>query len=276
MAAVPLVPLADGAHIPAIGLGTYPMRDAQAQVAVRHALEIGYRLVDTASAYRNEEAVGRGIADAGVARSDIYVITKLRGSDQGYDETLAGFEGSRKRLGLEYVDMYLVHWPLPRVDRYVESWRAMIKLRDDGVVRSIGVSNFNADHLDRLLDETGVMPVLNQIELHPYFDQPEMRTADAQRGVRTQSWSPLGRGSALSSEPAVTRPAETYGVSPQQVVLRWHVQLGTIPIPKSADPQRQRQNLAVFDFELNDDEMAAILALSGSRAGGDPETHEEF
>jgi diketogulonate reductase-like aldo/keto reductase len=252
------------------------MRDGEAQAAVRQALEIGYRLVDTASKYENEEAVGRGIADADVPRADIFVTTKLRGSDQGYEETLAAFEESRKRLGLDYVDLYLIHWPLPRLDKYVESWRAMIRLHDDGAVKSIGVSNFTAEHLDRLLDETGVMPVLNQIELHPYLDQADMREADRQRGVRTQSYSPLGRGSQLVHEDAVTTPARTYGVSPQQVVLRWHVQLGTVPIPKSSDPGRQRENLSVFDFELNDDEMAAISGLHGPRISGDPETHEEF
>jgi diketogulonate reductase-like aldo/keto reductase len=276
MSAVPLIRLADTVAIPNVGLGTYPMDDAEAETGVSGALDVGYRLVDTAASYENEVGVGRGIARSDVPRGDVFVTTKLRGRDQGYQEALHAFEESLDRLGLDYLDLYLIHWPLPRVDKYVESWRAMIKLRDDGVVRSIGVSNFTGGQLDRLLDETGVMPVINQIEMHPRFTQQGMRGADAERGVRTESWSPLGRSSALLKDSTVTTPAEKYGVSPGQVVLRWHIQLGVIPIPKSSDPRRQRENLALFDFELDSDEMAAISSMPQHRTGGDPETHEEF
>jgi 2,5-diketo-D-gluconate reductase A len=272
----PMVQLTDGAQMPAIGLGTYPMLGDAAQVAVRHGLCTGYRLVDTASKYDNEQAVGRGIAESGVAREEVFLTTKLRGSEQGYDETLAAVDGSCQRLGVDYLDLFMIHWPMPHLDKYVESWRAMVKLHDDGVVKSIGVTNFTAEHLDRLLDETGVMPVVNQIELHPYFSQDEMRAVNAERGVRTESYSPLGRGSRFETEPAIQTAAQTYGMTPAQVVLRWHIQLGAIPIPKSADAQRQRENLSVFDFELTGDEMAAITALHGPRLGDDPETYEEF
>jgi len=252
------------------------MRDEQATTAVAGALRLGYRLVDTAASYGNEEAVGRGIAAAGLPRAEVFVTTKLRGADHGYQETLAAFEASRLRLGLDYLDLYLIHWPLPRIDRYVESWRAMITLRGDGLVRAIGVSNFTPAQLDRLIDETGEVPAVNQIELHPYFPQEPLRTANAARGIRTESWSPLARSSDLLREPVVASAASRHGVTPAQVVLRWHVQLGAVPIPKSASPQRQAENLDVFSFELDQQEMAAISGLERGRQGGDPEVHEEF
>lgn len=273
---VPSVALADGNHIPAIGLGTYPMADAEAEGAVRQALGAGYRLIDTAASYGNEVGVGRGLATSDVPRADVVLTTKLRGRDHGYDKALAAFETSRQRLGVEYVDLYLIHWPLPRVDRYVDAWRAMIKLRDEGLARSIGVSNFTGAQLDRLTQETGVSAAVNQIELHPYFPQPEMRAADIARDVCTESWSPLGRGTDLLDEPAVVDAAQRYEVTPGQVVLRWHVQLGVVPIPKSASAERQRENLAIFDFALDDTEMVAVAKLARSRLGGDPESHEEF
>ncbi|MFE1298714.1 aldo/keto reductase [Streptomyces sp. NPDC058733] len=277
MSDIPTYTLNDGMVIPALGLGTWPMDDALAEQAVRGALGLGYRLVDTAANYGNETGVGRGIAGSGVPREDVVVTTKLPGRHHGYEETLASFEESRRRLGVEYVDLYLIHWPNPRVDKYVDSWRAMIKLREDGLVRSIGVSNFTPEHIRRLEKETGVLPSVNQIELHPLFPQPELRRFHADRGIVTESWSPLGRGSHLLDDPRIADLARTYGVSPGQVVLRWHVQLGALPVPKSADPERQRDNLDVFGFELDAEEMAAVGHHSSPRRlGGDPEVHEEF
>ncbi|MET9765095.1 aldo/keto reductase [Streptomyces sp. NPDC006372] len=276
MISIPTHTLNDGTTIPALGLGTWPLDDEQAEQAVRSALGTGYRLVDTATNYRNETGVGRGVASVGVPREEIVVTTKLPGRHHGYEETLASFEASRARLGLEYVDLYLIHWPLPRLDRYVGSWKAMIKLREDGLVRSIGVSNFTPAHIERLEKETGVLPSVNQIELHPYLPQDELRAFHAAKGVLTESWSPLGRGTPLLGDPAVTRIAEAHGVTPGQVVLRWHTQLGVVPIPKSASPERQRANLDVFGFELDADEMRAVADRAHRRVGGDPEVHEEF
>ncbi|MFF7559999.1 aldo/keto reductase [Streptomyces pseudovenezuelae] len=276
MISIPTHTLNDGTRIPALGLGTWPMDDTEAERAVATALESGYRLVDTATNYRNETGVGRGVAAAGVPREEVLVTTKLPGRHHGYEETLASFEESRARLGLEYVDLYLIHWPLPRVDRYVDSWNAMIKLREDGLVRSIGVSNFTPAHIERLEKETGVLPSVNQIELHPLFPQDELRAFHAAKGIVTESWSPLGRGSDLLDDPAVAGVAEAHGVTPGQVILRWHTQLGALPIPKSGDPERQRANLDVFGFELSEAELTAIGARAHRRLGGDPEVHEEF
>lgn len=277
MSDIPTYTLNDGMVIPALGLGTWPMDDALAEQAVRGALGLGYRLVDTAANYGNETGVGRGLAGSGVPREEVVVTTKLPGRHHGYEETLASFEESRRRLGVEYVDLYLIHWPNPRVEKYVDSWRAMIKLREDGLVRSIGVSNFTPEHIRRLEKETGVLPSVNQIELHPLFPQPELRRFHADRGIVTESWSPLGRGSHLLDDPRIADLARKYGVSPGQVVLRWHVQLGALPVPKSADHERQRDNLDVFGFELDAEEMAAVGHHSSQRRlGGDPEVHEEF
>ncbi|MGW6547530.1 aldo/keto reductase [Streptomyces massasporeus] len=276
MISIPAHTLDDGTTLPALGLGTWPLGDDEAHAAVLSALEAGYRLIDTATNYRNERGVGRGVASGVVAREEVVVTTKLPGRHHGYEETLASFEESRARLGLDYVDLYLIHWPLPRVDRYVDSWKAMIKLREEGLVRSIGVSNFTAEHIERLEKETGVLPSVNQIELHPLLPQEELRAFHAGKGIVTESWSPLGRGTDLLEDPAVTRIAEAHGVSPGQVVLRWHTQLGAVPIPKSANPERQRANLDVFGFELGEDEMRAVADRARRRVGGDPEVHEEF
>ncbi|MFH8342237.1 aldo/keto reductase [Streptomyces sp. AM6-12] len=276
MNGIPVHTLNDGTTIPALGLGTWPLDDTAAERAVRDALGLGYRLVDTAVNYRNEAGVGRAVTDGGVPREEVVVTTKLPGRHHGYQETLASFEESRRRLGLEYVDLYLIHWPNPRVGKYVDSWKAMIKLREDGLVRSIGVSNFTPEHIIRLEKETGVLPSVNQIELHPLFPQEELRAFHADQGILTESWSPLGRGGQLLGDPEVGRIADEHGVSPGQVLLRWHVQLGALPIPKSADPERRRANLDVFGFELDSDQMAAIARHAPRRLGGDPETHEEF
>ncbi|MGV9810989.1 aldo/keto reductase [Streptomyces cellulosae] len=276
MTSIPQHTLNDGTTIPAIGLGTWPMDDAEAERAVTTALHAGYRLIDTAANYRNETGVGRAVAGAGVRREEIVVTTKLPGRHHGYEETLASFEESRARLGLDHVDLYLIHWPLPRVDKYVDSWKAMIKLREDGLVRSIGVSNFTPAHVERLEKETGVLPSVNQVELHPFFPQEELRAHHADKGVLVESWSPLGRGSQLLDDLAVAAVADAHGVTPAQAVLRWHVQLGAVPVPKSSDPERQRANLDVFGFELDDAQMRTLSDRAHRRIGGDPEVHEEF
>lgn len=276
MTVAPVYTLSDGCALPAAGFGTYPLDDAEAEIAVRNALELGYRLIDTAASYGNETAVGRGIATSEVPREDVFVTSKLRGRDQGYDKTLAAFRQALDRLGLDYLDAFLIHWPLPRVDAYTDSWRAMIRLREEGLVRSIGVSNFTTGHLERLREETGVVPAVNQIEVHPYFPQREQREAHAAMGIRTESWRPLGKGTELLDEPVVAELAQRHGVTAAQVVLRWHVELGNVPLPKSASPERRGNNLDIFGFTLEPAEVAALSALERGRLGGDPTTHEEF
>ncbi|WP_353808691.1 aldo/keto reductase [Agromyces sp. SYSU T00194] len=274
---VPSRVLNDGNSLPQLGLGTYKLDDGEGVAAMVSALESGYRLLDTAVNYGNEEAVGEALRRSGVDRSDVVVATKVPGRDHGFDETLASLEGSLERLGLDWVDLYLIHWPNPSVDRYVDAWRAMIKARERGMVRSIGVSNFTVGHLARIIDETGVVPAVNQVELHPYFAQRAQREFHAEHGIATESWSPLARRSELLSEPVVQEAAAAHGRTPTQAVLRWHVQLGTVPIPKSSDAARQRENLDVFGFELTPGEMEAISALERGRLwDGDPDTHEEM
>jgi diketogulonate reductase-like aldo/keto reductase len=276
---VPTHQLLDGHRLPAIGFGTYPLRGRECTDAVVAALEAGYRLLDTAVNYGNEEEVGEAIRVSGVPRDDIVVTTKIPGRDHAYDDAVASVRGSLERMGLDRTDLHLIHWPNPRVGKYIEAWRALLDLREEGLIRSVGVSNFTEEHLERLIQETGVTPVVNQIELHPYFPQPEMRRVHERLGIRTESWSPLGKRQAPFREPPVASTAETYGVSPGQVILRWQVQLGAVPIPKSAAAHRQRENLDVFGFELTEDEMAAISGLGrpdGRLFGGDPDTHEEM
>ena len=277
--AIPTHTVNDGSTLPAIGFGTYPMKGEDGVTAIRSAIEVGYRLLDTAVNYENEHEVGEAIRRSGVAREELQVTSKLPGRDHGYDEAIASVHGSLDRLGLEYLDLHLIHWPNPSRDQYVEAWRALVDLREQGLVRSIGVSNFTARHLERIIEATGVTPAVNQIELHPYFTQARMRAVNEGLGIRTEAWSPLGKRQAPFAEPAVAAAAERHGVAPGQVILRWHVQLGSIPIPKSATPERQRQNLDVFGFELSADELAAITSLGrpdGRLFGGDPDTHEEM
>ncbi|WP_433444001.1 aldo/keto reductase [Nonomuraea sp. CA-141351] len=270
------ITLSDGRKMPRLGLGTWPMDDEQARQAVTQAIPLGYRLIDTAASYGNEAGVGAAVADADVAREELFVTTKLRGSQHGYDAALRGFEESRARLGLDYVDLYLIHWPLPGRGLYADTWRAFVHLQEQGLARSIGVSNFTPEQIERLVEETGVWPAVNQVELHPGFAQRELLAWHAEHGIVTESWTPLGRGPKLFDEPAVAETAAAHGRTPAQVVLRWHLQLGAVPIPKSADPERMRQNLEVFDFSLTDDEMARISSLGGGRQGGDPETYVEL
>jgi 2,5-diketo-D-gluconate reductase A len=274
---IPEYPLLDGNRLPAIGLGTYGLNEQSGIEAISTAIGDGYRLIDTAYNYGNEDVVGEAIHRSGVDRSDLVVTTKLPGRHHGFEETLASFEESRVRLDLEWVDLYLIHWPNPRIDKYVESWKAMIRLREKGLVRSIGVSNFTEPMLGRLERETGVVPVVNQVELHPYFPQRELRAYHAEHGIRTESWSPLGRKSDLLNEPVLADIASARGLTVPQVVLRWHVQQGSVPIPKSSDAARRRANLDVFSFELTDAELAAIAGLERGRIwGADPDTHEEL
>jgi 2,5-diketo-D-gluconate reductase A len=275
MTPVPIVELLDGNSIPQLGLGTWPLDDDEVQVAIDAALASGYRLIDSATRYDNERGVGRAVATSDVSREEIVVTTKLPGADHGYEAALRGFEESRRRLGLEYVDLYLIHWPLPTVGRFVDTWRAFVHLREEGLVRSIGVSNFTPDQIEQIVEATGVWPAVNQIELHPEFAQPQLREWHAAHGVAIESWRPLGRG--VLDRPAIERIAKAHGRTPAQVVLRWHVQLGLIAIPKSAHPERIAQNIAIFDFELSDAELAEIASLDGdNRLGGDPVTHVEL
>src|SRR4051812_31865599 len=278
MVGVHTVTLNNGGTLPQAGPGTAGPGDDETRRRVREALDLGYRLIDTAAKYENEVGVGQGIADAGLAREDVFVTTKLRGADQGRESTRRALEASLRRLGLDHVDLYLIHWPLPRLDRYGESWRVMEELMAEGKTRAIGVSNFLAEHLDRLASVSSVVPAVNQIELHPRLPQREQRADDERRGIVTQSWSPLAKGGDLLAEPVLASIAERHGRTPGQVVLRWHVQLGLVAIPKSGNPERLRQNLEVFDFELTDDDLDRIAGLeTGTRVGGqDPRTHEEF
>jgi 2,5-diketo-D-gluconate reductase A len=271
--------LADGTTLPAIGFGTYPLRGDKGIDAIVSAIDIGYRLIDTAVNYDNEVEVGEAIRRSGVPREELQVTSKLPGRHHAYDDAIASVRGSLDRLGLDYLDLHLIHWPNPSVDRYHEAWRALVELQRQGLVRSIGVSNFDEQHLDRIIADSGVTPAVNQIELHPAFPQQHMREVNQRLGIQTESWSPLGKGKPAFTEPAVDAAAKAHDVTPAQVVLRWHTQLGAIPIPKSAAPERQRENLDVFGFELSDDEMAAITAIGdrgGRLFGGDPNTHEEM
>ena len=265
----------DGNSIPAIGLGVWQTPAGDTERAVSAALNAGYRHVDTAAAYGNEAEVGLALAaaaTAGVARGDVYVVTKLWNAEQGYDKTLRAFDESLARLGIDYLDLYLIHWPLPEVDAYVDTFKAFAHLRDQGRVRSIGVSNFEPEHLKTLIDETGIVPAVNQIELHPLLPQYELRELHASLGIATEAWSPLGQGSLLANA-TVVDVADAHGKTPAQVLIRWHIQLGNIVIPKSVNPDRIASNLAVFDFELGEQDMASIASLDdGTRLGPDPRT----
>jgi 2,5-diketo-D-gluconate reductase A len=266
------VALNDGNSIPAVGLGVFQVPPADTEQAVSAALRAGYRHIDTAAAYRNERETGRALANSGVPRDQLYVVTKLGNSDQGYDSTLAAFDASLGRLGLDYLDLYLIHWPLPARNKFVDTFKAFAHLRDQGLIRSIGVSNFEPEHLTVLVDATGIVPTVNQIELHPRFPQEELREVHAQRGIATEAWAPLGRGALLTHE-KITAIAEEKRRTPAQVLIRWHIQLGNIVIPKSVNPSRIASNFDVFDFELGPEQMASISSLDdGTRLGPDPRT----
>ncbi|GAA4194961.1 aldo/keto reductase [Microbispora amethystogenes] len=273
MGAMEVIDLNNGVPMPRLGFGVWQVADDEAERAVTTALECGYRSIDTARLYQNEEGVGRALRSSGIPREELFVTTKLWNDQQGYDEALRAFDDSTRRLGLETVDLYLIHWPSPKQDRYVETWQALEKLYADGRVRAIGVSNFTVETLERLLAETGVVPVLNQIELHPQLAQRELREFHARHDVATEAWSPLGQGRGLLDLPVLAEIGARHGKTAAQVVLRWHLQLGNVVIPKSVTPSRIRENIEVFDFELSADDMAAIDALdAGRRLGPDPAT----
>jgi len=269
---VPKIPLSDGAEIPQMGFGVFQIPPEETVEATLLAFESGYRHIDTARAYNNEREVGQAVRDSGLSREEVFVTTKCFNDDHGYDAARAAFAASQERLGLEFVDLYLIHWPVPSKDLYVETWQAFIELQKEGGIRSIGVSNFQPNHLERIVAETGVTPSVNQIELHPHLQQPELRRVHEERGIVTEAWSPLAQGQVLD-EPEIVRIAEAHGKSPGQVVLRWHVQLDNVVFPKSVTPERIRANIDIFDFALSEAEMAAIERLDrGKRIGPDPDT----
>jgi 2,5-diketo-D-gluconate reductase A len=267
---VPRLALAGGIEIPQLGFGVFQVPPDETAEAVTRALSLGYRHVDTAAAYQNEAEVGQAFRASGLDREDVFITTKCFNDDHGYEEAKHAFKSSLDRLELDYIDLYLIHWPVPVHDRYVDTWRAFIDLQADGLVRAIGVSNFQPAHLRRLIDATGVTPVVNQVELHPRFQQAGLRREHADLGIVTEAWSPLAQGEVLD-DPVITKIAEGRDRTPAQVVLRWHLQLGNVVIPKSVTPERIEQNLAIFDFELDEDEMGEIEALdTGERIGPDP------
>ncbi|MEV5594525.1 aldo/keto reductase [Streptomyces sp. NPDC052496] len=273
MSKVPHITLNNGVAMPQLGYGVWQVPDDEAATAVGTALEAGYRSIDTAAIYGNEEGTGKALAASGIARDELFVTTKLWNSEQGYDSTLRAFDTSLAKLGLEYVDLYLIHWPMPAKDTYVDTYRAFEKIYADGRAKAIGVSNFQPAHLERLLGETSVVPAVNQIELHPQFQQAEARGFHRGHGIATEAWSPLGQGKDLLKDATVTELAGKYERTPAQIVLRWHLQLGNVVIPKSVTPSRIKENIDVFGFELDDADMAALAALdSGKRLGPDPDT----
>lgn len=275
MSKVPSITLNNGIAMPQLGYGVWQIEDDQAFTAVGQALEAGYRSIDTAAIYGNEEGTGKALAASGLPREELFVTTKLWNGDQGHDATLRAFDTSLTKLGLEYVDLYLIHWPLPSQDTYVDTYRALEKIQAGGRARAIGVSNFLPGHLERLLGETSVVPAVNQIELHPQFQQAESRAFHARHDIATEAWSPLGQGKGLLEHATLAELAAKHGKTPAQVVLRWHLQLGNVVIPKSVTPSRIAENIDVFDFSLDDTDLATLAALdSGNRLGPDPATFD--
>jgi 2,5-diketo-D-gluconate reductase A len=269
---IPTIALSDGVAIPQLGFGVFQVPPEDTQATVEEALASGYRHIDTAAAYRNEAGVGAAIAAAGLPREELFVTTKLWNSEQGHDSTLAAFDKSLERLGLDHVDLYLIHWPMPTEDRYLDTWRAFEKVQEQGRARSIGVSNFRVEDLERLRDEAERLPTVNQVELHPQLQQGALRAWHADHGVATEAWSPLAQGAVLDDETIATIAAH-HEKTPAQTVLRWHLQLGNVVIPKSVTPERIRENIEIFDFELSEDDMAAIARLDAAvRTGPDPST----
>jgi len=271
---VPTLRLNDRREIPQLGFGVFQVPPAETEAAVTRALEVGYRHIDTAAAYRNEAGVARAIAAVGLDRSEVFITTKLFNDDHGREQAQRAFATSLERLETDYVDLYLIHWPVPSEDRYVETWQALEEFHREGRARSIGVSNFNLEHLERLGSETETVPAVNQVELHPYLAQRELRAYQRDHGIATEAWSPIGQGKGLLDDPVLTGLAQKYDRSPAQVVLRWHVQLGNIVFPKSMHAERMRENIDVFDFELAGDDMQEISALdrgAGGRMGPDPD-----
>ncbi|VBB05096.1 aldo/keto reductase [Lucifera butyrica] len=276
---IPQVLLNDGLELPAIGFGTYKLKGADGVQAIKRAIDIGYRLFDSAFNYENEGTVGEAIRQSPVPREKLIICSKLPGRRHAYQEAMETIHESLYRGGLEYYDLYLIHWPNPRVNLYVEAWQALIEAKKQGLIRSIGVCNFLPEHIERLIKETGVKPSINQIELHPYFNQEKQRRWHAEHSIATESWSPLGRGNSMLENEKIVEIARNHQKSVSQVIIRWHIQLGAIPIPKASSPQHQRDNFNVFDFQLTEEEMNSILGLTsaaGRTNNQDPQTYEEF
>ncbi|MCC5893342.1 aldo/keto reductase [Exiguobacterium sp.] len=276
---IPTIKLHDGYEIPAIGLGTVYLRGENGVDAITSAIRNGYRLIDSAIRYDNEGAVGEAVRQSGIPREQLFLTSKLRGQYFDYDDALEMIRESLYRANLDYWDLFLLHWPNPKQDKYVEAWRALIQAKENGWIRSIGVSNFMPEHLDRLIEETGETPVINQIEMHPYFSQVEQRQADKERGIITEAWSPLSRARTVIHDETITELAKQKGKTVSQIILRWHVQLGVIPLPRSSSEMHQKENLDVFNFELTEDEMQTIAALTkpdGRIDDQDPREYKEY
>lgn len=273
MSTQPSIQFNDGHSIPQVGLGVWQTPNDTAAMVVKTALDAGYRHVDTAAIYENESGVGEGLIASGLPRSEIFLTTKLWNDRHSFDDALTAFDQSLARLKTDYVDLFLIHWPSPHRGKYVEAWKALIRLKEEGRAKSIGVSNFYPEHLERIIGETGVVPVLNQVELHPDFQQKPLREFHEKHGIKTQSWSPLGQGHLLAN-PVITEVAERLGKSVAQVIIRWHMEKGLIVIPKSVTPSRIVENFQVFDFELGEAATKALDALDGpgNRVGPDPMT----
>ena len=271
--------LNDGTSLPAVGFGTHPLAGEEGIAAMVSALENGYRLLDTAVNYENEAEVGEALRRSGLPRDEVVIQTKVPGRFHEHQLALTSMRDSAERLGVEQIDVALIHWPNPSRDLYPEAWRALVEAQQSGLVRTIGVSNFTREHLDRIIGDSGVTPAINQVELHPYFPQGELRAVNQARGILTQAWSPLGKDPVPFEEEPVQAAAQAHGVTPGQVVLRWHLHLGSMPVPKSTNPERQRQNLDLAGFALTEDEIDAISGLAlvdGRRFDGDPNQHEEM
>jgi 2,5-diketo-D-gluconate reductase A len=270
---IPYLDVNDGQHIPQLGFGVFQVPPQDTAEVVRHALRTGYRSIDTAAMYENEEGVGEAIAGSGLARDDVFITTKLANDKHGHDKALRALDESLKKLGMEYVDLYLIHWPRPSEGKFVETWKAFTEAKQEGRTRSIGVSNFRVQDIEAIIDATGVPPAVNQIELHPRFQQAELRREHAKHGILTEAWSPLGQGELLDDE-TISQIASGHDRTPAQVILRWHIQLGNVVIPKSVTPERIEENFQVSDFELSDDDMRAIAQLDSrdGRIGPDPST----
>jgi 2,5-diketo-D-gluconate reductase A len=272
MNSIPDIVLNNGVRMPQLGFGVFQIPDAETTEAVAAALAAGYRSIDTAAIYGNETGTGRALAESGIAREDLFITSKLWIDDLGYEPALAAFDASLAKLGLDYLDLYLIHWPAPASDRYADSWLALEKLLADGRVRAIGVANFEPGHLQRLIDLGGTVPAINQVELHPALQQHAVTVFNAAQGIATEAWSPLAQG-ALLADPAITEIAARHGKTPAQIILRWHLQQGRIVIPKSVTPARIRENLEVFDFDLTEADLAAVNVLErNGRTGPDPAT----